>query len=197
MNKKVVIFLAEGFEEVEAVTPIDYLRRVDIEVVSVSIGASVFVNGSHGIQLKADTTLAELEAENSLKPALWDAVILPGGMPGAVNLAASAELPAFLKSMAASNKWVCAICASPALVLAPLGLLKGKTFTCYPGLEEKVQGASCSGARTVVDKAPEGGGLITGKAAGATGEFAIAIIEQLIGKPEAKSLAAKVLLGQS
>ena len=196
MAKKALVFLADGFEEVEAVTPIDYLRRVGIEVCTASLGAETLVSGSHGIRISADTTLEELRREGKLEASLWEAVILPGGLPGADNLAASKECGAFLRGMAAAGKWVCAICASPALVLAPLGLLEGKRFTCYPGMEEKVSGAEWSPERTVVDKSGSAGaaGLITGRGAGSAGEFAIAIISCLLNEAEGKALAEKVLL---
>jgi 4-methyl-5(b-hydroxyethyl)-thiazole monophosphate biosynthesis len=187
--KKAVVFLAEGFEEVEAVTPIDYLRRAGVEVTIAAAGGGQIVTGSHGIPVRADTTLGDLVRQGGAVPASWDAVVLPGGMPGADNLAASAALGSFVKEMAAAGKWVCAICASPAVVLAPLGLLEGRKFTCYPGMEKRVSGARWSGDPVVTD-----GAIITSRGAGTAGDFAAAIIGRLVSEEAAEKLAQSVLL---
>jgi 4-methyl-5(b-hydroxyethyl)-thiazole monophosphate biosynthesis len=195
--KKAIVFLAEGFEEVEALTPVDYLRRVGIEVVTVAISKSEtagnLVKGSHAIQVVADTSLSDLAKDGKLVPALWDAAILPGGMPGSANLAACKELGAFLKEMAGPGKCVCAICAAPALVLAPLGLLENRRFTCYPGMEEKVSNAKWSKKRVVIDENAKGC-IITSRGAGTAGEFAVMIIGRLMSEAEGKQLAEKVIL---
>jgi 4-methyl-5(b-hydroxyethyl)-thiazole monophosphate biosynthesis len=200
MAKKALLLLAEGFEEVEAVTPIDYLRRAGVELTVAAIGGSQTVTGSHGIPVTADTTLANLVQKSpdrspaALVP-VYDAVVIPGGGTGAANLAASRETGAILKATAASGKWVCAICASPAVVLAPLGILAGKRFTCYPGLEKDVKnesaaaGAVWSGDRVVID-----GTVITSRGAGTAGEFSAAVIGKLAGEEAAKDLREKVLL---
>jgi 4-methyl-5(b-hydroxyethyl)-thiazole monophosphate biosynthesis len=189
MSKKAIVFLAEGFEEVEAVTPIDYLRRAGVEVTTVSINRTAQVPGSHGITLNADATLEALEQQGRADPALFDAVILPGGGKGAENLAASEAVGGFVTAMAGARKLVCAICAAPAVVLAPLGLLQGREFTCFPGMEERVSGASWKESRVVID-----GALVTSRGAGAAGEFAAAIIGELLGQAEAGKLAQAVLL---
>jgi 4-methyl-5(b-hydroxyethyl)-thiazole monophosphate biosynthesis len=200
--KRVLVLLAEGFEEVEALTPVDYLRRVGIETITASImGKEKIVKGSHDILVTADATLSELKQKKELVPALWDAVILPGGMPGTTNLASSKDTCAFVKEMAGAGKWVCAICAAPALALAPLGLLEYRNYTCYPGLEEKVTEAKITGAkwlkdRVVVDVNPKKGGIITSRGAGTAGEFSVAIIKALLSEADAKGLAEKVLLSQ-
>jgi 4-methyl-5(b-hydroxyethyl)-thiazole monophosphate biosynthesis len=186
MAKKVLLLLAEGFEEVEAVTPIDYLRRAGIELTTVAIGESRRVTGSHGIPVEADTTLARFLEQGA--PAL-DAVLLPGGLPGAANLAASKETGALLNTMAQSGKIVAAICASPAMVLSPLGLLAGKRFTCYPGMEKDVDpAAQWSADRVVVD-----GNLITSRGAGTAAPFAFAVIAQLLSAAEAKKVSQAVI----
>ena len=196
MTKKAVVLLAEGFEEVEAITPIDYLRRAGIEVTVAAVGKacgeSLLVEGSHGIQVAADATLESLAAEKKLESAAWDAVVVPGGLPGADNLAASAETGAFLKAMAGAGKLVCAICASPARVLAPLGLLAGKNFTCYPGEEAKVLAA---GAGWKEDRVVADGNIVTSRGAGTAGEFSCAIVAALVSKAEADKLAGRLLLG--
>jgi 4-methyl-5(b-hydroxyethyl)-thiazole monophosphate biosynthesis len=201
MAKKVLVLLAPGFEEVEAVTPIDYLRRAGVEVTGAAITDTPDkaagndkgreVCGSHGISLRADSTLGALTAEAGGLPALCrtlDAVLLPGGLPGASNLAASGDTAALLRAMTGEGKTVAAICASPALVLAPLGLLKGKRFTCYPGMEGGLDGL-WSPEAVVID-----GGLITSRGAGTAAAFAIAIIGRLLGEAAGKKVAQAVLL---
>jgi len=192
MPKKVIVLLAEGFEEVEAITPIDYLRRSGIEVMAVAIGKNLVVKGSHGIQVTADALLDGLLAEGKLSA--WDGVVIPGGLPGSDNLAASRETGVLVTEMAAQGKLICAICAAPARVLSPLGLLKGKKFTCFPGEEEKVTSASSAsnGAQWKEDRVVVDGSFITSRGAGTAGEFACAIIEKLTG--EGDKLAARVLL---
>ena len=184
MSKKVLVLLAEGFEEVETVTPITYLRRAGVEVTTAAIGGQLTVRGARRVQQTADTTLAEAGGVGD-----WDAVVIPGGLPGATNLAACEKTGALLKDMANAGKLVCAICASPAVVLAPLGLLAGRKFTCYPGMEEKVTDGQWLEKRVVVD-----GNIITSRAAGTAGEFSIAIIEQLLDEETAKKIADTVLL---
>jgi 4-methyl-5(b-hydroxyethyl)-thiazole monophosphate biosynthesis len=193
MAKKAVLFLAEGFEEVEAVTPIDYLRRAGIEVTVAAVGKNKDVKGSHGIQISADTSLDELFKAGKLKAESWDGALVPGGLPGADNIASSKEAGIFLKEMAGSGKWVCAICASPARVLSPLGLLKGRKFTCFPGEEEKALSQS-AGALWQNDRVVIDGCFITSQGAGTAGEFAGAIVDMLAGKGEGEKLAGRVLL---
>jgi len=185
MAKKAIVLLADGFEEVEAVTPIDYLRRAGVEVTIASVSLFMTVKGARQIQMNADTELAEVG--NGAGD--WDAIIIPGGASGAENIAASEEACALLKNMKAGGKLICAICASPAVVLAPLGLLSGKKFTCYPGLEVKVTDGKWSDQRVVVD-----GNIITSRSAGTAGEFSTAIIEKLFDEATAKKIADAVLL---
>jgi 4-methyl-5(b-hydroxyethyl)-thiazole monophosphate biosynthesis len=189
MAKKAIVLLAGGFEEIEAITPVDYLRRAGVKVTTAAVGGNLTVKGARDVPVNADTTLGELAKQGNAGAASWDAVILPGGMPGASNLAASKETAALLKEMAAAGKWICAICASPAVVLAPLGLLSGKKFTCYPGMEETVQDGKWSGNKVVID-----GTLITSRGAGTAGVFAAAIISGLLGEAEGEKLARSVLL---
>ncbi|MDR0447366.1 MAG: DJ-1/PfpI family protein [Treponema sp.] len=197
MEKKTIIFLAEGFEEVEAVTPIDYLRRANIEVTIIAIGKEKAVKGSHGIILMADTTLEEMEQAGRLKSVFWDGAFIPGGMPGAANLAACTALGNFFKEMAGAGKIIAAICASPAVFLAPLGLLEGKKFTCYPGMEKQI----CTVVHTTVhtgtwiaEKVVVDGNLVTGRGPGTAAVFALALIELLAGKEAAKTLSNAALL---
>jgi len=192
MAKKAIVLLADGFEDVEAVTPVDYLRRAGIDVTTVSISENLTVTSRWGgIKVIADTTLASLYTSSMQTSGQsdFDAVIIPGGLPGATNLAASKKTGALLKEMAATGKLICAICASPAVVLSPLGLLAGKKFTCYPGMEEKAQDGTWSQDNVVVD-----GNIITSRSAGTAGRFAIAIIEKLLDEAAAKKIAEAVLL---
>jgi 4-methyl-5(b-hydroxyethyl)-thiazole monophosphate biosynthesis len=194
MPKKVIALLAEGFEEVEAVTPIDYLRRAGIEVTVAAVNKGPTVKGSHGIQVVTDASLDDLSGNGKLIPSSWDAVVVPGGLPGADNLAASKPVGDFLKGMAEAGKVVAAICASPARVLAPLGLFAGKEFTCYPGEEKNISASRLTEAEWKEDRVVIDGNLITSRGAGTAGEFAVAIIGKLINDEEAKKLAGKVLL---
>ena len=198
MTKKAILLLADGFEEVEAVTPVDYLRRAGIEVTTVSISDNTTVTGRWtGIKMLADTTLAEIRKQGTGGEANidWDAVIIPGGMPGASNLAASEKIGALIKETEAAGKLVCAICASPVIVLSPLGLIAGKKFTCYPGMEDNAQlklfAPDCAwlSDNVVID-----GNIITSRAAGTAGLFSIAIIEKLLDKEASKKIAETVLL---
>ncbi|MDR3312769.1 MAG: DJ-1/PfpI family protein [Spirochaetaceae bacterium] len=191
--KRIVIFLAEGFEEIEAVTPADYCRRADFEVIIASCGASLDVRGSHGIIVRADTTAVQL-ARRSVP---WDAVVSPGGMPGAANIAACADACAVIRWVWDAGGIVAALCAAPAVVLSGLGILAGKRWTCYPGMEaelgkwagtdwrEVTAGSIHTGVSHVVD-----GRLITGQAPGAAEEFALALVEALAGPGKAQQLRA-------
>ncbi|MDR0719972.1 MAG: DJ-1/PfpI family protein [Treponema sp.] len=195
MAKKVVVFLAEGFEEVEAITPIDYLRRAGLEVCIVSISAETAVKGAKDVTILANTNIKALEETGHLTAANWDAVVLPGGMPGAANLAACAPLSAFLKEMEAGGKWIAAICAAPAVALAPLGILNGKSFTCYPGMEDRVEGKNeAAGPKWLEDKVVIDKGIITSRGPGTAGLFAAAIIGALLGAEEKEKIAKAVLM---
>jgi len=189
MGKSALVFLANGFEEVEAVTPIDYLRRADVRVIVAAIGAETAVTGARGIVINADTTIADLEKAGEFVPDRWDGVFVPGGMLGATNLAACAPVGKFFQEMSAKGKIVAAICAAPALFLAPLGLLEGKRFTCYPDMEKRLKGGTWTEERVVID-----GNLITSRAPGTAVDFALALVEKLAGSDAAKKLSASALL---
>ena len=195
MPKKAIVLLAEGFEEVEAITPIDYLRRAGIEVSVASISSNMVVKGARDIRIKTDIILADLSWQTDG----YDAVIVPGGMPGSTYLAASEEVGVFLKKMADAGKLICAICAAPAVVLAPLGLLAGKKFTCYPGMEkgaaaQQTTAQQAAASTWLEDRVVTDGSIITSRGAGTAGEFAIAIINKLIDEAAGKKIADAVLL---
>jgi 4-methyl-5(b-hydroxyethyl)-thiazole monophosphate biosynthesis len=194
MAKQALVFLAKGFEEVEAITPIDYLRRAGVEVTTSAIfgsmsGEKQVVKGAHGLEVNADTYLFGQAISGELNIANWDALVLPGGTDGARNLAESDELIEMIRKMLRAGKLVCAICASPAVVLAPNGFLRDRRFTCYPGLEAKVKDGQWSDERVVIDRS-----LITSRGAGTAADWALAIIGELVSKEAAQELAAKVLL---
>lgn len=175
------IFLADGFEEVEAVTPIDYLRRAGIGVTLIGVGSKKPI-GSHGLEILTDTFVDKVQT-------LPDGILLPGGMPGAANLAASREVASITLAMMKSKGLIASICAAPALALGSFGVLKGRRFTCFPGMEKQVSGGRFQSKRVVVD-----GNLITSRAAGTAGEFSIEIIRYLLGDVEANKIAKSVLL---
>jgi 4-methyl-5(b-hydroxyethyl)-thiazole monophosphate biosynthesis len=184
MSKKALVFLADGFEEVEAVTPIDYLRRAGIEVTTASVSGGKTVTGAHGLPVVVDALITEVP-----KGAVWDVLVCPGGMPGASNIAASVPACAMLKAQAAAGRCIAAICASPAVVLSPLGLLRGRRFTGYPGTETGVEDAQWSAGRVVTD-----GNIITSRGAGTAGDFAVAVIATVLNREAADKVAASVLL---
>jgi 4-methyl-5(b-hydroxyethyl)-thiazole monophosphate biosynthesis len=192
MSKNVIVILADGFDEAEAVTPIDFIRWAELNVTTVSLDNDTVVKGCHNIKVVADTSLANLLAEGKLHPDHWDGVVIPGGLPGADNVANCREVTDFLKAMAAAGKCVACTCASPLRVFTPLGLLEGKKFTCFPG-EEKQIIAQCPTAKWKADRVVIDGNIITSRAAGTAGEFACAIIENVAGADAAKKFAASVL----
>lgn len=183
--KRACVLLAEGFEEIEALTPVDYLRRGGVEVALLGLGG-LKVRGARGIEVAADATLEDAVAASSS----FDAVIVPGGMPGARNLAESRAVRDLILRHSREGKIIAAICAAPAVVLhEACGLLAGKRFTCYPGMERRVSGAHHSAERVVVD-----GNFITSRAAGTAGEFAVALLGALAGNSQAETVAESVLL---
>jgi len=180
--KKVFIFLAEGFEETEAVATIDVMLRGELDVTSVSITENLLVTGAHGIAVKADTLFEQANLSSG------DMLVLPGGMPGAANLNAHSGLKNSLEKYVASGKKIAAICAAP-LVFGGLGLLQGKNATAYPGYESTLKGATFVDGPVVKD-----GNIITGKGPGFAFEFGLAIVEELQGKAKAGEVAEGLLL---
>lgn len=178
------IFLAEGFEEVEALTVIDLLRRAGIPVKTVSISSSLQVQGAHGV-----TVTADLLYDNTLfADAPW--LILPGGMPGAENLYNFAPLQGLLRQQAASpHGSIAAICAAPAVVLGQLGLLKGEDATCYPGFEKLLDGANVIDSPVV-----ESSKFITANGPANAMAWALAVIRRTRGNQDAMSVANGLLL---
>lgn len=180
--KKVFIFLADGFEEMEAIAPIDILRRAGIDTVTVSISESKQVEGAHGIIVQADRLFSETDFSTN------DLLLLPGGGVGTQNLGAHSELQNLLLSQHEAGKQIAAICAAPS-VLGKLGILAGKEAICYPGFEEKLTGATLSKNAVVKD-----GNVITGKGPGVAIPFALKIVETLAGKEIAEQVADSLML---
>ncbi|MBE6562896.1 MAG: DJ-1/PfpI family protein [Ruminococcaceae bacterium] len=180
----VYVFLADGFEEIEALTPVDLLRRVGVEVKTVGVtGAEV--TGSHGITIKADIT-AEC-AESELASCELEMIVLPGGMPGSTNLDASPTVEKFIEAAEKSDAYIAAICAAP-MILGKRGLLKGRDATCYPGFEEYLEGAKVYDAAVVVD-----GKYVTSNGMGSALDFALQLVELLKGQAESEKLADAVM----
>lgn len=175
----IYMFLANGFEEIEALMPLDLMRRAGLPVKTVGVG-SLDITGSHGITVKADMLDSDF-SDNSP-----ECVILPGGMPGTTNLDASPIVHKALDLALENNSLICAICAAP-MILGKRGILKGKNATCFPGFEEYLEGANVGG-RAVRD-----GQVITGVGMGAALEFGIEIVAALKGRAEADKLFAAVL----
>ena len=180
--KKVFIFFAEGFEEIEAITPVDVLRRAGINVTTVSVTGKYEVEGSHQIKIVTDTLIEDIRNEQA------DMLILPGGMPGALNLNSNETLKEMLRKQSDSGKHVGAICAAP-LVLGEMGLLENKTATCYPGFEDRLKGAEVT-----TNPVETAGNIVTGKGVGAAMKFALEIVAQLTDEETADDLAAKMVV---
>lgn len=178
------IFLAPGFEEVEALTTVDALRRAHINVVTVAVADTNEVTGATGITVVADSLIADIHPDG----AEW--LIVPGGQPGAQNLHENATLGKMLKRQAEHDGGIAAICAAPALVLAPLHLLEGKTATCYPGLEQAItdNGGEYTEGSVVVD-----GELVTSEGPATTLPFAMEIIRISKGEHIADLVAHSML----
>ena len=182
MMKTALVILAEGFEEVEAIAPVDVLRRAGVRVTLAGI-ADRQVRSSRQIGVEVDSLLRDLVE-------MPDAVILPGGLLGAQNLAKSEEVAEFVKKMNDAGKIIAAICAAPAAVLAPLGILDGKKATCYPGCESDFSKKTVhSKKRVVID-----GNIITSQGPGTALEFALAIAVRLVGKDIADTVRGKMLI---
>jgi protein deglycase len=174
--KKVFIHLANGFEEVEAITPVDVLRRAGCEVTTVSITGKKEVTSARGLAVLADRLFEEMDYSQA------DVILFPGGQPGSDNLTKHEGLKKLITEFHRQGKIIAAICAAP-MVLANAGILEGKRVTCFPGTESRLKGAICTGNAVEID-----GNIITGKAAGAAMKFSFALTEQLCGKSKADDL---------
>lgn len=177
---KIFLFLAEGFEEIEAVAPIDIFRRADIEVTTVSVTSDKVVCGAHGISVVADVVFAEMDFSGDYL------LFLPGGMPGTANLDQHEGLRNLILTHAEKGNNIAAICAAPS-ILGKLGLLKGKEAICYPGFESQLLDAEISESTVV-----KSGSIYTAKAAGVAIEFALRIVEDIKGVEVAQKIARAI-----
>ena len=182
--KESYVFLADGFEEVEALTPVDVLRRGGVSVKTVSITSSLQVTGAHGVSVVADVIW-----NNSLfHDPKW--LILPGGMPGATNLYEFAPLQGLLRQQFESKDGrIAAICASPAVILGQMGLLKGRKATCYPGMEDLMEGAKPVDKRVTVDNK-----FVLGNGPSSALPWALAILKEECGEVKSNNVANAMLL---
>lgn len=180
--KTIFVFLATGFEEIEALTPVDVLKRAGLSVQTVSVMDEQIVVGAHGVPVVADKMFEEIVSEDA------EMILLPGGLPGATNLDEHQGLGRLIMSFAEAGKPLAAICAAP-LVLGKRGLLVGKKATCYPGFESYLEGAEYTANLVEVD-----GNFITGKGPGAAMEFAFAIVEKYCGIDKVQELKQGMMI---
>lgn len=180
--KKVALFLANGFEEIEALGTLDILRRAQIPVETIAVIHDKTVTGAHNIPVVADTTFDKADLST------LDVLVLPGGMPGAKHLNEHEGLKNLLLEFNAKGKQIAAICAAP-MVLGGLRLLEGKRATCYPGFEPELIGAKVTGENVVVD-----GNITTGKGPGLVFDFALRLVEQIAGMPTRQEVQQGMLL---
>ena len=176
----IIVLLADGFEEIEALTPVDMLRRAGLEVVTVGIGAHRAV-GSHGIEVVCDALPEDIDLSRV------DMAIFPGGMPGSLNLDASPFTDEVISAVTKRGGRLAAICAAP-LVLGRRGLLEGKEAICYPGFEGELKGARISKRSVVTD-----GNITTAKGMGVALEFSKELISLTVGKDKAAELSAAIM----
>lgn len=175
----VYVYLANGFEEVEALAPVDVLRRAGCEVKTVGVGGRL-VTGSHKV-----TVMADLEAENAPLDGV-DMVVLPGGVPGTPNLEQSDAVQSAIEYCVMNDKYLAAICAAPS-ILGHLGVLEGCEAICYPGYEKDLKGAKISEQAVVRD-----GNVITGKGAGVAVDFGLKLAEVLCGEEKSQEVRMKM-----
>lgn len=176
----IYVLLAEGFEELEAMAPVDLLRRAGAEVKTVSVTENALVTGARGISVAADLFLDELDLE------AMEMLVLPGGYPGYENLANCPAVTELLKKAVAAEKTVAAICGAPS-VPGQLGLLKGQTATCYPGMEDTL-GCAFSDEAVV-----ESGQFITSRGAGTAVDFALALVARAVSPEKAAEIAKGIV----
>lgn len=171
----VYLFLANGFETIEALAVVDMLRRAKIDVITVGVTGKI-VTSSHNIDVTADIEIDEFDVEDA------DAVVLPGGMPGTLNLEADKTVQGAIDYCVENKKYICAICAAPS-ILGHKGLLKGKEAICFPGFENDLTGAILSDKYVVTD-----GLIITARGAGVAVDFGLEIVKALKGEETAENV---------
>ena len=172
----IYVFLANGFEEIEGLTVVDFLRRAELEVCTVGVGGKL-ITGAHNIPVFCDLDESEVRLDDELK-----AVVLPGGMPGTLNLEKCETVKSAVSYCAENDRFFCAICAAPS-VLGHMGLLRGRKACCFPGFENELEGAEVSDDYVCRD-----GKFITAKGMGAAIDFSREITASLINENEAKRI---------
>lgn len=177
---RVNVFFAEGYEEVEALTVVDILRRAGIKTDMVSVTGERAVTGSHGITIQTDKLFEEIDDSAEM-------IVLPGGIPGTPNLKAHKGLADLISAYNQSGKYIAAICAAPT-VYGEMGLLKGRKATCYPGLEDGLVGAEALTDAVVTD-----GNIITSRGLGTAIDFGLVLTSILLDKGTALNLASKIV----
>lgn len=185
MSKEVLVPIAEGTEEIEAVTIIDVLRRAGAAVTVASVGG-LQITASRGVHMVADTLISECSGTD------YDLIVLPGGMPGAQNLCDSGLLGVLLKRQYDEGRFYAAICASPAVVLEHHGMLEGKRATCHPSFTDRLKSGEAVPSRVVVD-----GQCITSQGPGTALEFALTLVELLYARQKAEEIAQAMVVTQS
>ena len=179
----VYVFLADGFEEIEALTPVDLLRGAGVEVSTVSIYPErMQVTGARSISVNADTTIDKIDASKA------DIIVLPGGMPGTVNLLECGALMDMVDDAYENGRRIAAICAAPARILGSKGLLKGRKATCYPGMESYLEGAT-----PVIETVVTDGNITTSRGLGTAVDFACELIAVLCGRSKAEEIRSSVV----
>lgn len=178
---KALIFFAPGLEECEGLVTVDLLRRAGVEVLIAAVSDEIMITGAHGITIRCDALASEVSTE------MYDAVILPGGMPGTENLYQSELVRHTAKWFSVEGRLVAAICAAPT-VLGRIGILEGRRATCYPGCEDQLIGAEIVRAEAVQDQ-----NIITGAGLGAAIPFALAVIAALEGNETAERVKASIV----
>ena len=181
--QQVYVMLANGFEEIEALTVVDILRRGEVEVATVSITDEKFVTSSHGITVKADLCFLEMKEEEAKM------IVLPGGMPGTKNLREKQELMELITKRYEKKQLLAAICAAPGLIFGELGMLEGRNATCYPAMAEYMKGANYLKEEKVV----QDNFIITGCGMGGAIPFSLKILEVLKGKEVAEKVKQDIL----
>ncbi len=179
----VYTFLADGFEEIEALTPVDLLRRAGVDIVTVSIYPDrKNVTGARRIEVCADITIDDVDMSKA------DILFLPGGMPGTVNLLECAPLMDLVDEQYSKGKRIAAICAAPARILGSKGLVKGRRATCYPGMEDMLEGATA-----VTDSVVTDGNITTSRGLGTAVDLACELISIMCGQEKADEIRKSVV----
>lgn len=181
MKKRICVFLADGFEEIEGLTVVDLLRRAEAEVTTVSVTGTKIIHGAHGIDVMADCLFDEMEFEGI------DMLVLPGGMPGTIHLGEHQGLTELLQQYNNSEQYLAAICAAPS-IFGKLGFLEGRKATCYPGMEETLAGAEVVMQPVVTD-----GHLITSRGMGTAIAFSLTLIALLFGEETAEKMQQSIV----